>query len=151
VLLRVRDRPNRQPPGFYCRRALGARLPVHRAGSYNHLQMPKQKESRRAKDFREQLRRDLIDPEKAALYLNAAAERSDSLFILALRDVVEARRMPVVAKRAGMYRQGLYRMLSETGNPTHASLRKIMKAVGLKLVVEPVPSARRKGRSRPKV
>lgn len=97
----------------------------------------------------EQLRRALIDPKKAARYLNAAAEDSDSLFILALRDVVEARRTPVVAKRAGMYRQGLYRMLSETGNPTHASLRKIMRALGLKLVVEPAgTSVQRKVRRR---
>ena len=111
--------------------------------------MTKQPESRRARHVREQLLRDLIDPKKAALYLNAAAEDSDSLFLLALRDVAEARRIPAVAQQAGMHRQMLYRMLSETGNPTHASLRKIMKAVGLRLVVEPAGTSRqRKGRTR---
>src|ERR1039458_3662327 len=100
--------------------------------------MTKQPESRRAKHVREHLLRDLIDPKKEALYLNAAAEDSDSLFVLALRDVAEARRIPAVAQQAGMHRQMLYRMLSETGNPTHASLRKIMKAVGLRLEKHPV-------------
>jgi len=96
------------------------------------------------------LLKDLIDPKKAALHLNAAAEHSDSLFLLALRDVAEAHRIPAVARQAGMYRQALHRMLSETGNPTHASLRKIMKAVGLRLVVEPAgTSRRRKGRTGP--
>src|ERR1022692_2833179 len=109
--------------------------------------MTKQPESRRARHVREQLLRDLIDPKKAALYLNAAAEDSDSLFLLALRDVAEARRIPAVAQQAGMHRQMLYRMLSETGNPTHASLRSLHHTFLLGAAGEQEENGPRAGRS----
>ena len=57
-------------------------------------------------------------------------------FLVALRDVAEARQMAKVAKEAGVAREALYRMLSETGNPTLNSLCAVLKSVGLRLSVD---------------
>lgn len=100
---------------------------------------------KRTSNFKDQLLRDLGDPLEAALYLNAASEDSEEMFLVALRDVAEARQMTRVANRAGVAREALYRMLSESGNPTHSNLRGILKAVGLKMVVQPIRS---RGRAR---
>jgi len=60
----------------------------------------------------------LADPEEAAAYLNAALEDGDQqVFLLALRDVAEARGMSQVAREARLNREIMYRMLSPTGNP----------------------------------
>jgi probable addiction module antidote protein len=79
---------------------------------------------------------DLQNPEEAALYLNAALEDSDEMFLLALRDVAEARQMARVAEVAGIARESIYRMLAGTGNPTYNNLLGILRAVGLKLAIE---------------
>ena len=85
----------------------------------------------------------LSDPEIAANYLNAANRDSKAAFLKALRKVAEARQISKVAKGAGVSRESLYRMTSETGNPTYSSLRGILQAVGLNLRVEPTESAPR--------
>ena len=59
--------------------------------------------------------------------------------MIALRDVAEARQMAKVADTAGVARESVYRMLSGEGNPTYANLTGILRAVGLKLAIEPIP------------
>lgn len=93
---------------------------------------------KRTLDFREELLKDLADPREAAYYINAALEDSEEMFLIALRDVAEARQMSKVATGAGVSRESIYRMLSRTGNPTHSSLRGILKAMDLKLSVEAI-------------
>jgi probable addiction module antidote protein len=93
---------------------------------------------KRTSSYREGLLEDLRDPQEAAYYLEAALEESNELFLQALRDVAEARQMAKVAKEAGVAREALYRMLSDTGNPTLSSLSAILSSVGLKLHVEPI-------------
>lgn len=105
---------------------------------------------KRTSDFREDLLADLADPEEAAHYLNAALGDSEAMALVALRDVAEARQMAKVAKEAGVAREALYRMLSESGNPTFTNLAAILKSVGLKLLVAPIeretkPSVNAKG------
>ena len=78
----------------------------------------------------------LQDPRNAAAYLNAALEDSDEMFLEALRDVANATAVADVAKRAGVARQAIYRMLSESGNPTYKSLTAILRALGLRIAVE---------------
>lgn len=79
----------------------------------------------------------LSDPAEAAAYLDAAlAENDQALFLLALRDVAEARGMSQVAQDARLNRENLYRMLSESGNPQLASLMSLLDSVGLRLAVE---------------
>ena len=96
---------------------------------------------KRTTDFREDLLGDLADPQEAASYLNAALEDSEEMFLVALRDVAEARQMAKVAESAGVARESVYRMLTATGNPTYSSLIGILRAVGLKIAIQPDGSA----------
>ena len=58
--------------------------------------------------------------------------------LLALRTVAEAYGgFGAVATEAGITRESLYRTLSSNGNPTLKTLLAVLKAVGMKLSVEP--------------
>ena len=92
---------------------------------------------KRTRDYREGLLDSLMNPIAAAHYVNAALEDSDEMFLIAMRDVAEARQMAKVASEAGISRESIYRMLSEAGNPRFSSLIGILKALGLKLAIEP--------------
>jgi probable addiction module antidote protein len=89
------------------------------------------------KSYRDSLLENLQDPAEAAAYLDAALEDEDSrVFLLALRDVAEARGISRVAAEADLNRESLYRMLSEEGNPRLSSLEALLHAFGLRLAVE---------------
>ena len=93
----------------------------------------------RSRPYKEGLLERLKDPQEAAAYLDAALEDGDTeVFLLALRDVAEARLggMTTLAQQTGLNRETLYRTLSEKGNPELASLDKLLHAVGLRLAVE---------------
>jgi probable addiction module antidote protein len=83
------------------------------------------------------------DPELAVEYLKAAMESLDNpddraAGLLALRTVAEAYGgLGAVAAEAGISRESLYRTLSAKGNPTLKTLLAVLKAVGMKLSVEP--------------
>jgi probable addiction module antidote protein len=100
---------------------------------------------KRTREYREALLEDLEDPKEAAAYLNAALEDSDEMFLIALRHVAEARQMAQVAEHAGVSRESLYRMLSRYGNPRFTSFAGVLKALGLKIAIQP-QSTRRSGR-----
>ena len=92
--------------------------------------------NRLTKDYRESLLQALQDPQEAAEYLTAALEEGDSAaFLLALRDVAEARGMSTLAAKAQLNRENLYRMLSEHGNPQLDSLTALLDALDLRLAV----------------
>ena len=60
------------------------------------------------------------------------------MFLLALKDVADAHSgLGVLAEETSLNREGLYRMLSEEGNPTLSSLALIIDALGMKLEVVP--------------
>lgn len=68
--------------------------------------------------------------------MTPALEEGDSeTFLLALRDVADARGMSTLAARAQLNRENLYRMLSEHGNPQLDSLTALLDAIHLRLVV----------------
>jgi probable addiction module antidote protein len=93
----------------------------------------------RSRSYKETFLQRLRDPEEAAAYLDAALEEEDKdVFLLALRDVVEARLGGIgkLAQQVGLNRESLYRTLSEQGNPELASLDKLLHALGLRLSVE---------------
>lgn len=46
--------------------------------------------------------------------------------------------MSELARRVGMSRDGLYKPLSEQGNPTWSTVLKVTEALGLRLTVEAV-------------
>jgi probable addiction module antidote protein len=83
------------------------------------------------------------DRELAVEYLKAAMESLDdpddrAAGLLALRTVAEAYGgLGAVAAEAGISRESLYRTLSANGNPTLKTLLAVLKAVGMKLSVEP--------------
>ena len=98
---------------------------------------------KRTRDYTIGLRERLTDPGYAVEYLNAAldeseSEHSETVFLLALRDVVEAQpSFSGVARLAGLNRESLYRMLSGNGNPHLRSIKFLLRSLGLKLTVAP--------------
>ena len=71
-----------------------------------------------------------------AAYLNAAFEDGDtSVIAAALGDVARAKGMTQLAKETGITRDGLYKALSPTGNPSFDTVQKILRAFGLRLDV----------------
>jgi probable addiction module antidote protein len=88
-------------------------------------------------DVAEQLR----TPEEMAAYLDAWLEEApeDAAGITrALGDIARAKGMSQVARDAGLSRESLYKALSETGNPSFATVLKVARALGVKFHAEPV-------------
>lgn len=75
-----------------------------------------------------------------AEYLDACLEEAgdDPAFIThALGVVARARGMTQLARDTGMTREGLYKALSEEGNPSFATVLKVMRALGIRLHAVP--------------
>src|ERR1700741_3369767 len=90
-----------------------------------------------SKSYRDLLLESLKDQAEAAVSFFAELEDEDSrVFLLALRDVAEARGISHVAAEADLNRESLYRMLSEEDNPRLSSLDALLRALGLRLAVE---------------
>jgi probable addiction module antidote protein len=96
---------------------------------------------KRSSDYHSWLISQLADPEEAVHYLNAAIEDSPAMFLKALRNVAEAHKMAKVAKKAKVTREALYKTLSGEGNPRLGTLRRVLKAVGLHIIVAPTTAA----------
>ena len=74
--------------------------------------------------------------EDIAAYLNAALEDGDtSVIAAALGDVARAKGMTQLAKETGITRDGFYKALSPTGNPSFDTVQKVVKAFGLRMDV----------------
>ena len=76
--------------------------------------------------------------EDARLYLEAAFEEDlgdGRLIRAALSDIARARNMSQLAREVGMTREGLYKALSENGNPNFTTMMKIIHALGMRLRV----------------
>lgn len=72
-----------------------------------------------------------------AAYLNATLEDGDmSEIATALGDIARAKGMIQLAKETGITRDGLYKALSPTGNPSFDTVQKVIRAFGLKLDVK---------------
>jgi probable addiction module antidote protein len=96
----------------------------------------------------------LHSSEDIADYLEAVFETYDGdyrLLIKAFGTVARARGMQTVARETGLQRQGLYKSLSEDGNPSFETVLKVMDAVGIELRPAPKltrPMAGRAGSSK---
>ena len=78
------------------------------------------------------------DPAEAAAYIEAVMELDDpSALLVALRHVAKAHGMAEVARRADVGDKTLFKALSAEGNPTLATVHKVLHAVGLRLSVVP--------------
>ena len=92
----------------------------------------------KTESYKERLLESLKDPEAAAQYLTACLEdRDPEVFLLALRDVAEARGgMGRLSRETRLNRESLYRMLSKSGNPSLSSLDSVLHSLGMRLAVE---------------
>jgi probable addiction module antidote protein len=78
----------------------------------------------------------LLTKEDVRLYLEACAEEDPgdgSLIRVALNDIARAQNMTRLAREVGMTREGLYKALSEKGNPTFSTVMRITRALGMQL------------------
>ena len=86
----------------------------------------------------------LKDPEFAAAYLkeNWEYQGPDKLELLlqALHRIALARGMTEVSRKSGVSRRNLYKMFSETGNPSAKTLLVVMDALGVRMTIEQVKS-----------
>jgi probable addiction module antidote protein len=82
----------------------------------------------------------LQSDEDCAAYLQACLEQAPddaAVFAKALGDIARARGMMQLAKDTGLTREGLYKALGEKGNPSFATVMKVMHALGLQINVNP--------------
>src|SRR5882762_7630830 len=88
-------------------------------------------------NYKDDLHKELRDPVFALKYLNACLEDGDhGVFLLALRDVAEAYGgVGRLAKKAGLNREHLWRMLSKRGNPRLENLVQLAHAFGWRLAL----------------
>ena len=80
------------------------------------------------------------DPQFAEEYLNAVLEDGEQQeLLLALRRMAEAfGGVPKLAQTANLNATTLYRTLSPRGTPELKSLRVLLKAMGMRLAVQPI-------------
>ena len=89
----------------------------------------------------------LTTAEHCAYYLTDALETNDAAAIAdALGVIARARGMSEIAKKTGLRREGLYKMLSVQGNPELATVMRILQAIGVQLVAEPAKRRRTGGK-----
>ena len=83
----------------------------------------------------------LDDIDDVTAYLQIALDESDedpSAVPRALGVIARSQNMSELARRVGMSRDGLYKALSETGNPTWSTILKVTTALGLKFSLHSV-------------
>ena len=84
--------------------------------------------------YKEILRKKLEHPEQAAEYLTACYEEGPEVFLVGLRDVVQAQGgVARAAELSKLNRESLYRLISRDGNPRLSSLDAVLTALGLKV------------------
>lgn len=96
------------------------------------------------KNYDDFLKKELEDTQTAAEYLSAALEGGSlEEFLVALRNVAQAHGgIGELAALTKLNRQSLYKMLSETGNPTLETLSNLLKVMGLRITFTPVEKQR---------
>ena len=80
----------------------------------------------------------LQSDDDCAQYLQACmdeATENAALFTKAVGDIARARGMMQLARDTGITREGLYKALGEQGNPSFATVVKVMHALGLQFNV----------------
>lgn len=78
----------------------------------------------------------LTSLEDTAYYLEAALEEAgdDPAFIThAIGVIARSQNFSELARKVGMSREGLYKALSNEGNPSFATIYKVARALGLKM------------------
>lgn len=91
----------------------------------------------------------LTTPEMCAYFLTDALETKDPAQIAqALGTLARAKGMREVAKKTGLSREGLYKILSENGNPQIATILRVLQVLGVELVAQPAKAKRKSAAKR---
>jgi probable addiction module antidote protein len=86
----------------------------------------------------------LTTPEHCAYFLTDALQTKDPAQIAhALGTLARAKGMREVAKKTGLSREGLYKILSTKGNPEIATILRILQVLGVDLVAQPAKAKRK--------
>ena len=94
----------------------------------------KRKPKVKSVDYQPFLLEDLKNLDYAAGYLTAALEESESVFLLAVKNLAQAQGgMSALATATSLNRENLYSMLSKKGNPRLASIKKVLNELGLEV------------------
>ena len=81
----------------------------------------------------------LGDEEAIAAYLTDVLEANDAaLLASALGDIARAHGMSVIAKKAGIAREALYKALRADSSPRFDTISSVCAALGVRLVAQPV-------------
>ena len=92
----------------------------------------------RDSSFDDYMAESMKDPSEAAAYIEAVMQLDDpAALLVALRHVARAHGMAEVARRADVGDKTLFKALSAEGNPTLATVHKVLHAAGLRLSVTP--------------
>ena len=83
----------------------------------------------------------LDSKEMIAEYLNAVLEEGDDTEIVtAIGHIAKAIGMSKIAEETGMSRTSLYKALSEGAKPQFSTIMKVLKAVGGRIHINPLPA-----------
>lgn len=92
----------------------------------------------KAFDTKKNLYRDLKDPGYASAYINEAFHDGDEVVLkTALADVIRARGVASVARRAGINRVTIYKTLKPETETSFTTMQALLRACNIKLSVQP--------------
>ena len=92
----------------------------------------------RALLLKEQLYEDLRDPAYASAYINEAIGEGDEIVLkTALADVIRARGVAAVARKAGINRVTVYKTLRPGTETSFTTMKALLKACNVSLQVRP--------------
>lgn len=95
------------------------------------------------RDYQADLIEDLKEPGEAAAYLDAALDEGNKeAFLLALRNVLDAHGMSEVARKTGLNRVSLYKMLSKRGNPGFENILTLLKVLRVRIHIVERPASK---------
>lgn len=82
---------------------------------------------------------ELRNDEEIAAYLDAVIEENDPALIAhALGVVARSKGMGSIAEKINVGRESLYKSLSAEGNPSFATVLRVLGALGMKLEIKPI-------------
>ncbi len=107
--------------------------------------MSKNRAASRALNIKEQLYEDLKDPTYASAYINEAIIDGDEAVLkTALADVIRARGVAAVARKAGINRVTVYKTLKPGTESSFTTMHALLKACDVSLQVFPTEQRRAK-------
>ena len=78
-------------------------------------------------------------PDSTLKFVRKRIQGDGSLIRSALQDVTRSQNMSGLARQVGMSRAGLYKTLSPNGNPSFATIMRLTRALGMQVVIRPLP------------